>query len=196
MVKTLEEKILILKDRILEDGFLRNEGLSNEVGYYIFDYQPQDEMKFRSELREFYQDSQVMKKLKIREFNLYDIVLKYLDSFGYRDIVDGLEEKKGFAYLSKQFDNVLKMEENHNEIVKYIEKETRDVVKGDGTVIFITGVGEIFPLLRAHNLLNTMHQIVNYCPVILFFPGEYDGLHLKTLGKVEDNNYYRAFPIE
>lgn len=196
MHKNLNDKISILKEKLLDDDFLRNRGLSNEIGYYIFDYNPQDEILLREEIKNIIKDSKIKSKIKVKEFNLLDVVLKYLDDFQYRNAIYDLEEKKGLNYLIEQFDNILNMDENRNEIVNYIEDKTYEEGQKEKIVIFITGIGEIFPIIRAHNLLNTMHQIINYCPVIFFFPGKYDGLHLKTLGKIEDNNYYRAFPIE
>jgi hypothetical protein len=62
-------------------------------------------------------------------------------------------------------------------------------------VIFITGVGKVFPFLRSHMILNHIENILEHIPVILFFPGSFDGFSLKLFNKMKDENYYRAFPL-
>ena len=41
----IDEKISKIEPKIKEPFFLENKGLSNEVGYYIFDYNPKYELK-------------------------------------------------------------------------------------------------------------------------------------------------------
>jgi hypothetical protein len=60
------------------------------------------------------------------------------------------------------------------------------------SVIFITGVGKCYPFLRSHNVLNTLHQVLDTVPVVMFFPGEYSGQDLQLFGTIKDDNYYRA----
>ena len=45
-----DEKINKIESKIKEPSFLENKGLSNEVGYYIFDYDPKYELKVRDEV--------------------------------------------------------------------------------------------------------------------------------------------------
>ncbi len=44
---SLDERFSRLIEEIQRPRFLRNEGLSNEVGYYIFAYDPREELKVR-----------------------------------------------------------------------------------------------------------------------------------------------------
>ena len=46
----IDEKISKIEPKIKEPSFLENKGLSNEVGYYIFDYNPKYELKVRDEV--------------------------------------------------------------------------------------------------------------------------------------------------
>jgi len=34
-----------------------------------------------------------------------------------------------------------------------------------------------------------------FIPLVLFFPGTYDGLQLILLDEIKDDNYYRAFKL-
>jgi len=65
---------------------------------------------------------------------------------------------------------------------------------------FITGVGEVFPYIRSHNVLNNLQSVAKTHPTVMFFPGEYIhsddiGSALELFGCLEDDRYYRAFNI-
>jgi hypothetical protein len=61
--------------------------------------------------------------------------------------------------------------------------------------VFMTGVGNAYPLLRSHTLLNNLHPLMGGTPLVVFYPGSYDGQGLSLFSKVKDNNYYRAFRL-
>jgi hypothetical protein len=62
-------------------------------------------------------------------------------------------------------------------------------------VVFLTGVGKVFPFVRSHNVLNNLHQILDSVPVVMFYPGNWNGQTLSLFGTINDGNYYRAFPL-
>ncbi len=189
---TIKEKFAKLKEKMHNDDFQMNAGLSNEVGYYVFSYDAKQELVVRKYISEFEKDMTLATSgFKIQEFNIFDILLDVIDQFGYRDAFIEMEKDEGIDEVSLQVNNILEMSENNNVIVQYVNNRLTD----DKTIIFLTGIGQVFPLLRAHTVLNTMSQVIDRFPVIMFYPGEYDGLGLKAFGEVTDNNYYRAFPI-
>lgn len=189
---TIKEKFDKLKEKMHNDDFQMNAGLSNEVGYYVFSYDAKQELVVRKYISEFERDMTLATSgFKIQEFNIFDILLDVIDQFGYRDAFIEMEKDEGIDEVSLQVNNILEMSENNNVIVQYVNNRLTD----DKTIIFLTGIGQVFPLLRAHTVLNTMSQVIDRFPVIMFYPGEYDGLGLKAFGEVADNNYYRAFPI-
>ena len=189
---TIKEKFAKLKEKMHNDDFQMNAGLSNEVGYYVFSYDAKQELVVRKYISEFEKDMTLATSgFKIQEFNIFDILLDVIDQFGYRDAFIEMEKDEGIDEVSLQVNNILEMYENNNVIVQYVNNRLTD----DKTIIFLTGIGQVFPLLRAHTVLNTMSQVIDRFPVIMFYPGEYDGLGLKAFGEVTDNNYYRAFPI-
>ena len=65
----------------------------------------------------------------------------------------------------------------------------------DKAVVFITGIGKCYPILRSHTVLNNLHQDIDNVPVVLFYPGNYDGQELVLFGEIKDDNYYRAFKL-
>lgn len=67
-------------------------------------------------------------------------------------------------------------------------------------VIFLSGVGEVYPYIRSHNVLNNLQSRAKDKPTVLFFPGSYThstatGGSLDLFGLLHDDKYYRAFNI-
>lgn len=61
--------------------------------------------------------------------------------------------------------------------------------------MLMSGVGSAFPLLRSHNLLNNLHPVMGDTPLVVFYPGTYDGQSLSLFGQIKQDNYYRAFKL-
>lgn len=189
---TIDEKLDRIEPIIKQPSFLENKGLSNEVGYYIFDYESEYEMKVREEVKHLKEkiNSNPNYSFKIYEFDLYEIIIEILKNKGYLEKVFKFEEKKGIHYTQKAITSLLKLNSDDNLIVNYIIERTPD-----NCVVFVTGVGKAYPILRSHNVLNNLHQKLDKVPVILFFPGKYSGTDLVLFNTLDGSNYYRAFPL-
>ncbi|WP_258231764.1 DUF1788 domain-containing protein [Bombilactobacillus bombi] len=187
--ETLSDKFERLEKKILKEDFQNNAGLSNEIGYYIFTYNPKLELEVRDRIIDLQKN--MSSSLSIKIFNIYEVVMDYINHFQYQQPLIQMEKSDGLNEVSVQINNVLEMDEDNNIIVQHINSN----LQSTKSVIFLTGIGQIYPILRAHKILNTMTQIIDQYPVIMFYPGNYDGLNLKAFGKVEDSNYYRAFSI-
>ena len=177
----IDVKLSKIEPKIKEPSFLENKGLSNEVGYYIFDYDPKYELKVRDEV------SRIKDKINnsnysfsIEEFDLYEIIIDILNEKGYLEKVFNFEEKKGIKFTTKAIINLLKLNSDNNLIVNYILDRVYD-----DCVVFLTGVGKA----------NNLHQKLDEVPVVLFFPGKYSGRDLVLFNTIEGSNYYRAFPL-
>ena len=104
-----------------------------------------------------------------------------------KDINLSFEERKGTEFL---FD-ALRKSFNSDIICSMIDEKSKD-----SNIVFLTGFGKIFPIVRGHMVLNNLQKTLGFSrKLILFFPGKYTDLGLSTFGKFEDNNYYRAFRI-
>ena len=62
-------------------------------------------------------------------------------------------------------------------------------------LVIVSGVGGVWPLLRSHSLLNNLQSVMGQTPLVMFYPGRYDGQSLRLFGKLKNNNYYRAFRL-
>ena len=76
----------------------------------------------------------------------------------------------------------------------------KQLASTDFKVLFLSGIGEVFPYIRSHNVLNNLQSTAKEKPTLLFFPGAYthsleSGASLDLFGKLHDDKYYRAFNI-
>lgn len=195
MKKNIQERLQTLNQTIKSEDFLANIGLGNEVGYYIFDYNPKDELAVREHIRNLeINNSPQIDGYRIQIFNLYQIMMSYIEGKGYLDKIVKMEEKHGIMYVATRINRLLKMEEFEDSEM-YFTKYISDRAESN-SVIILTGLGEIYPLVRAHSVLNKMHLVYNRTPVVMMYPGEYDRLRLTILDTNKDQNYYRAFRID
>lgn len=190
-MRNIDDRLAKIEEKITDINFLKNKGLGNEVGYYIFDYSPNDELYVRSHiayLKEKINKSATM--MKIVEFDLYNIVIDILKGKGYLKKCFEYEKTKGIDFTFEAIIKMLRLTSKSNLLVNHIIENTPV-----NSVVFITGVGKCFPLVRSHNVLNNLHQVLDSVPVVMFFPGEYSGQDLQLFGTIKDDNYYRAFKL-
>ena len=76
----IDLKLSKIESKIKEPAFLENKGLSNEVGYYIFDYDPKYELKVRNEVSRLKNKYSFDSKypFSIVEFDLYEIIIEII----------------------------------------------------------------------------------------------------------------------
>lgn len=188
---TLEERLDQAEAKIRKPSFRENKGLGNEVGYYIFDYAPEHEMKVRERVKYVEQKySTEMEGFKVVVFDLYDIMIGILEEKGYLEKCYEFEQKKGLERIQKAIGNTLRITAADSLIVSYIQEHTPE-----NSVVFLVGIGKCYPILRSHTILNNLHQVVDHVPVVMFYPGKYDGQELDLFGEIKDDNYYRAFKL-
>lgn len=185
------ERLDRILPKIQDKRFRENKGLGNEIGYYIFDYNPSDELVVRNHIK-FLKDKINSNEygFKINEFDLYEIILDILEEKGYGTKKFEMEKEKGTEYMINAIKKTLRLTLNNDLVVEYISSR---VEKDD--IVFITGVGKSWPIIRSHTVLNTLHSVIENVPLIMFFPGTYDGLELKLFDDIKDDNYYRAFKL-
>lgn len=187
----LEERLDKVERMIRSASFRENKGLGNEVGYYVFDYPAVNELLVRERIE--YMKSKNSKGtdgFELVVFDLYDIIIDLLEQEGFMEQCFQFEKKHGMSRIIKAVSNLLQINDNESLIVKYIQEHTPK-----DAVIFLTGVGKCYPVLRSHKVLNNLHQAIDRIPVVMFFPGKYDGQELILFSEIKDDNYYRAFRL-
>lgn len=188
---TLDERFDRAEAIIKKPSFRENKGLGNEVGYYIFDYPAEQELLVRERIAYIKRkNEQSADEYRIVEFDLYNIIIDILQQKGYLEKCFEFEKTRGFDRITKAVGNMLRITAKDSMIVSHIEKNTPEK-----SIVFLTGIGKCYPILRAHTVLNNLHQVIDHVPVVLFYPGKYDGQELMLFSEIKDDNYYRAFQL-
>lgn len=189
-VKDIYARLDEILPKITNPAFRSNKGLGNEIGFYIFDYDPEYELLVRDRTEFVKQKCKSTYGLNIVEFDLYEIILGILDSKGYVEKNFDMEKKKGSEQVFNATKKTLRLTLENDLMVKYIAERL------DGSdIVFLTGIGKAWPIIRSHTILNNLHRIVEKQPLVMFFPGNYDGGSLMLFNVLKDDNYYRAFPL-
>ena len=187
----LATRLDIAEKKIREPSFRQNKGLGNEVGYYVFDYPAEKELQVRERIAYMKQkNSRGADGFELVVFDLYNIIIDLLEQEGYMEKCFKFEQKNGFDRIVKAVGNLVKISDSTSLIVQHIQNHTPE-----DAVVFLTGIGKCYPLLRSHKVLNNLHQALDRVPVVLFYPGRYDGQELVLFSSIKDDNYYRAFRL-
>lgn len=183
----LQQRLDNIQSRLESDEFLQNKELGGEIGFYIFDYKPEHELAVREHI------TLLEKKLSNRGYsfasiNLFEMIIKLLKSDDILESTFEMQKKRSERYFVK----ALKGTFEQNRVAEFIVKEA-NIENCD--FIMLHGMGSVWPIVRGHGLLNALHAKVGRVPTVMFYPGEYDGAALKPFGRIESNNYYRAFKL-
>ena len=189
MNQPLQDRLNQIPEKILTPEFLQGQGLGNEIGFWIFDYAPEEELRVREYLS--FLNGFLQKKhshLNVASINLLEMMRDYLAERKFLDKACQMQRQKGGEALLKALAGPMHMDK----FAPYIMQQTN---AAERDIILIHGVGSVWPVLRAHNLLNKLHALLGHKPVVLFYPGEYNGQSLTLFNRIPSNNYYRAFSL-
>ena len=181
---------------IREPSFRKNKGRGNEVGYYVFNYPAVDELIVREWVSHWIRKNNPdIDGYRFNVFDLYDTMIDLLIQEESLVQCFNMEEEFGLDGITEDIGNILGLTNdndspNPNMIVDYICDHT-----AENDIVILSGIGKCYPVLRSHTVLNVLHQRLDMMPVILLFPGKYDGQELVLFGNVKDDNYYRALPL-
>lgn len=173
--------------------FLQKRGLGNEVPFFICPFDPKEAVEMADTVRRLatYLAEQGVTVLCL---NLYDLCVELLEERAILDRVLEAEATMPKAHFRELLQGVLDPETHLvPKIGQRLKSESFDV-------LFLTGVGEVYPFVRSHNVLNNLQSTAKEQPTVLFFPGEYrhsleSGASLDLFGRLHDDKYYRAFNI-
>ncbi|SDU30906.1 DUF1788 domain-containing protein [Geopseudomonas guangdongensis] len=188
-VNTLDERLNKILDRITSDDFLKGQGLGNEVPFYAFDYPPEEEERVREHVR--FLDGAITKRrpgLKVAVINLFELLMEMLEGRKLLEKSLHMQSTKGDEAVFKALKAPLDAGKVAKELVERFPP-------ADYSMLLLTGVGSAYPLLRTHNLLNNLQPFMGQPPLVLFYPGRYDGQSLRLFGILGEKPYYRAFQL-
>ena len=178
---------------VTSQRFLTKQGLGNEVPFFICPY-PAEEGLSMNEDRLDLVTRITHAGIAVLDLSLYDLSLGILEERGILDQILEIERDTDKREVRELLQSVLDPKANLiPKIGEAIEATPHDV-------IFLSGVGEVYPYIRSHNALNNLQSTAKDKPTVLFFPGSYThalatGASLDLFGRLHDDKYYRAFNI-
>lgn len=175
-----------IKERISDPSFLKNRGLSNEVGIHVYCYNPQDELLIQEYIRRL--KSEANAPYRIIECDLYEIFLSLLEDKRILKAVDDVESKRGKDFLLSQLQKVATAD-------AFLAKMNYTPHVRGQDVLFLTGIGKVHPFMRSHKMLDSMQHLFEDIPVVMFYPGTFNGQTLSLFGELLNGHYYRAFNL-
>lgn len=196
MSASLASRLNEILPRITSPTFLSSQGIGNEIACYIFDYPPEDELQVRDHLQ-MVRDRLASHhpSLAVLHLNMFDTVLAYLERRGLLERALQMQATKGDRRVLKALQGPLAPERLRD----FIDEEHHP---SEQDLLLISGMGSVWPMVHAHALLNCLHRVVGRTPLVMFFPGNFDGTTLKLFGRIETatatpgvKSYYRAFSL-
>lgn len=183
---SLDDRLNQIIARLEEPAFLANHGIGNEIGFYVFDYPPEEEIKVREHVALVRKHFEKTGTISIAEINLFDVLLDILKDKKVLDKVLASEAQWTPQQLISKLAPLTKVDRVVEQIARKVSPEH--------DVVFLTGVGSAYPLVRGHEVLNNLHDKLDKKPLVLFYPGKYTMQELVLFGTLEAN-YYRAFRL-
>jgi len=189
----LQERFQHLLAVISGQRFLNKQGLGNEVPFFICPYKPQEAVAMQR-LQAQLVSNLASQGITVLDINLYDLSVQILKDRGIWTQILEMEPAVQKRELLELLQGVLDPEHH------LIPAIAARLAENPFDVLFLSGVGEVFPYIRSHNVLNNLQSTAKDRPTVLFFPGDYShslasGASLDLFGRMHDDRYYRAFNI-
>jgi hypothetical protein len=188
--------------------FLQMKGLNNDLPFYICEFRATEAVEMQriqrqlaSQLTGMRIDCLHGRGAQVLEINLYDLTTELLKSREGSNEGRSLWEEILEHETDMDKDGLLELLQNVLDIKTHLIPAIAErLAQTDYDVLFLTGIGEVFPYIRSHNVLNNLQSTAKAKPTVMFFPGEYrhsleQGASLELFGMLHDDKYYRAFNI-
>jgi hypothetical protein len=178
---------------ITSQRFLSKQGLGNEVPFFICPYPAIEGISMNQDRKDL-----VIRAghagVTVLDLSLYDISFELLEERGILEEILDIEQDTDKAEIKELLQGVLDPKQH------LIPKIGEAIDANPHDVIFLSGVGEVYPFIRSHGVLNNLQGTAKDKPTVLFFPGSYThalatGAALDLFGLLHDDKYYRAFNI-
>lgn len=190
-MSAFEERLNQILPRLTSKELLSNEGLSNEIGFWVFDYPPESELEMRAFLNEVIEPALAKHHPPIRftTVNVFNLAISLLEERGLLDKALDMQQSQGDDKALESLRRVLKEDKLAERLVSQVDVDNQDLV-------ILTGVGSAYPILRTHTLLSALHPLLKDTPLLMLYPGKYDGYSFRLFNnKLPEDHYYRAFRL-
>lgn len=186
--ENLEIKYDKLFDNLSKESFLSMNALGGEIPFYIVPYNPEQQNDVETKTKHL-KGRLSHNGISVCEVNLFDLSLNMLQE---RGILEKIVEKEPSLSKSKLYKTLQSVLDSETKLIPRIGKIARE---NESKILFLTGIGQVYPFIRSHTVLNNLQNEIKDRPTVMFFPGVY-GKELSLFGKMTDDNYYRAFNLD
>lgn len=184
----LQARLDKIRQRVTSPEFLQGRGLGKDVPFYAFDYPAALERHVSDHLDWLLDDIAKKTELHIGNANVFELAIEQLKSRGLYDKSLSMEAAKGVLALLNALKGPLEPGKMSAALMSRFAGQKLDMV-------FLTGVGAAYPLVRTHSLLNNLQPLLGNTPLVLFYPGCFNGQSLQLFGSLQETPYYRAFRL-
>jgi hypothetical protein len=190
MSLTFNERLNLILPKLTSSDLLSNQGLGNEIGFWIFDYPPEEEDAMRAFLKDVVMPALAKHQpaIRVADVNLFDLVVSLLEERNLLDKAVEMQRSQGDAKTLESLRRVLKEDKLAERLVAQ-----HDIANLD--LLLLWNVGAVYPMLRTHTLLSALHPHMKDTPLVMFYPGKYDGYSLRLFNTLSEDHYYRAFQL-
>ena len=186
-MKNLQNRLNQVFERINDEKFLTGDTLGNEIGFWVFDYPAKHELLVRNHLKDV-NDKLIKRGFRFEHLNIFEVLIEMLESRGLFARACDREKQVGVDELRKTLAGPL----SQDKVAQYIADQFKPT---ELDFVLLSGLGSAWPLVRGHELLSALQDVMGPTPLVLFYPGEYSGMDLHPFGMIESKNYYRAFKL-
>ena len=174
--------------------FLHPQGLGKEIPFFIYPFPPEKASQME-ELLPLLKKGLAAKQIPVLEINLYDLAEEILRREGDWEMLLEAEPEASKEEFLEELKSLLSPEEH------LLPAMERKIEQEPHQILFLTGVGEVFPFIRTHGVLSHLQRLCKETPLVLFFPGKYLfspdlGTSLQLFGTLKNQQYYRAFNLK
>jgi len=187
-LESLDRKFDKLFHNLKKESFLSMSVFGGGIPFYIVPYNPEQENETVPKISQL-KDRLSRDGISVFEINLFDLSLDILEKRGVLDKIISKEQSLSKAKLFKTLQAVL---DSETKLIPYIEELVK---QNPSQMIILTGIGQVFPFIRSHTILNNLQNSIKDRPTVMFFPGTY-GKDLSLFGNIKDDNYYQALNFD
>lgn len=189
---TQQQDIPLLFDNLFHifssERFLLKEGLGGEIPFFIQPFLPSSQVEIDKQIKHLVKRLSAA-NIEVMEINLFQLCINILKEQEVLEVsISGEQEQTKTEFL-EALRGPLNIEE---EVIPHLKA----LIENDNKkIVFLTGIGAVFPIIRSHTILNNLQKLIKTIPLVMFFPGDYNNFSLSIFGRLKDENYYRAFNL-
>jgi ABC-type Fe3+-hydroxamate transport system substrate-binding protein len=186
-IEALKKRMNGVMEALGKADFYVGAGIGNNYPSFVFEYDGTYEPFVEKAVRDLEDHVKMTSPhIQVARVHLFEFAREFLQAQGKWEKSLELERTKGEDFLFVNLPKTL----NGKVIADFFLEKIQLLAPG---LILIHGVGMAYPILRGHEILkNLPERLSQKIPIIMFYPGEYDGKYLKPFGMLTDTNEYQA----